>query len=163
MRQLSLQCQRLFAYRHGNHHAHLNDKLATVALNKRILATGGSISAGDLQDQRTWLFENLPSDGGYGSVFPRWSGKVYMDGHVLVQNETIERWNTTKTPMEPLDCSKTDAVALPSQIVARSVWRSYQRIRKSDEMLSSLNDWLLPCLTSTPYIRLGLTKVVIQV
>ena len=32
---------------------HINDKLATVAnLNARILGTGGSISAGDLQDQR---------------------------------------------------------------------------------------------------------------
>ena len=39
--------------------SHVNDKLAIANLNKRILATGGSISAGDLQDQRDLVIQEL--------------------------------------------------------------------------------------------------------
>ena len=68
---------------------HINDKLATVAnLNMRIMSTGGSVSAGDLQDQRDMVIRELAEITGVTVRFsPNGQANVYMDGHVLVQNE----------------------------------------------------------------------------
>ena len=68
---------------------HINDKLATVAnLNMRIQSAGLSVSAGDLQDQRDLVIKELAEITGVTVRFdPSGQANVYMDGHVLVQNE----------------------------------------------------------------------------
>jgi flagellar hook-associated protein 1 FlgK len=69
--------------------AHINDKLATVAnLNLRLKQSGGSVAVGDLQDQRDLVIRELAELTGVTVRFdPNGQANVYMDGHVVVQEE----------------------------------------------------------------------------
>ena len=131
--------------------SHLNDKLATVAnLNKRILATGASISAGDLQDQRDLVIRELAEVTGVTVRFsPDGQANVYMDGHILVQNENYREMEYYEDANgDPQIAVKTDAgrITVTDELQGRFGGRisAYEKV---DEMLSSLNDWATQFVT----------------
>ncbi len=125
---------------------HINDKLATVAnLNMRILSTGGSISAGDLQDQRDLVIRELAEITGVTVRYtPDGQAAVYMDGHILVQNEhhrEMEYYEDSNG--DPQIAVKTDAgrITITDAMQGRFGGRN-NAYAKVNDMLSSLNDWV---------------------
>ena len=124
---------------------HINDKLATVAnLNARILGTGGSISAGDLQDQRDLVIKELAEITGVTVRFsPDGQANVYMDGHVLVQNENYREMEYYEDASgDPQIAVRTDAgrITITGVMQGRFGGRN-NAYAKVNDMLSSLNDW----------------------
>ena len=124
---------------------HINDKLATVAnLNARILGTGGSISAGDLQDQRDLVIKELAEITGVTVRFsPDGQANVYMDGHVLVQNENYREMEYYEDASgDPQIAVRTDAgrITITDVMQGRFGGRN-DAYAKVNDMLSSLNDW----------------------
>jgi flagellar hook-associated protein 1 FlgK len=67
----------------------INDKLSTVAnLNRRLKAAGGTLSMGDLQDQRDLVIRELAELTGSTVRFKADGQAIVMiDGHVVVQEE----------------------------------------------------------------------------
>ena len=147
---------------------HINDKLATVAnLNARILGTGGSISAGDLQDQRDLVIRELAEITGVTVRFsPDGQANVYMDGHVLVQNENIVngilrrcQWGSSEQLFEQMQGRITITDVMQGRFGGRN--NAYAKV---NDMLSSLNDWATQlCLTSIRFTNRDTMKVETQV
>ena len=97
---------------------------------------------------------------------PDGQANVYMDGHILVQNENYREMEYYEDANgDPQIAVKTDAgrITVTDELQGRFGGRinAYEKV---DEMLSSLNDWATQFVqTSIPFIRLDLTKVVIRV
>ncbi len=124
---------------------HINDKLATIAnLNMRIMSTGGSVSAGDLQDQRDLVIRELAEITGATVRFsPDGQANVYMDGHILVQKENYRELQYYEDSSgDPQIAVQTDSgrITVTDALQGRFGGRTtaYAQV---DEMLSSLNDW----------------------
>jgi flagellar hook-associated protein 1 FlgK len=124
---------------------HVNDKLATIAnLNARILGTGGSISAGDLQDQRDLVIRELAEITGVTVRFsPDGQANVYMDGHVVVQNENhreLEYYEDASG--DPQIAVKTDAGRITvTEVMQGRFGGRNDAYAKINTMLDSLNNW----------------------
>ena len=123
----------------------INDKLATVAnLNMRIMSTGGSVSAGDLQDQRDMVIRELAEITGVTVRFsPNGQANVYMDGHVLVQNENHREMEYYEDANgDPQVAVKTDSgrITITDAMEGRFGGRNNAYAQIGD-MLDSLNDW----------------------
>lgn len=125
---------------------HINDKIATVAeLNRRIMAAGGSMSLGDLQDQRDLVIRELAEISGVTVRFsPNGQANVFMDGHALVQNENHRELQYYEDANgDPQIAVNTDAgrITVTENLKGRFGGRNtaYNKIK---ETMTSLNSWV---------------------
>jgi flagellar hook-associated protein 1 FlgK len=125
---------------------HINDKLATVAnLNMRIQSAGMSVSAGDLQDQRDLVIKELAEITGVTVRFdPSGQANVYLDGHILVQNENCRELQYYEDSNgDPQIAVSTDSgrITVTDQLQGRFGGRT-TAYSKISEMMSNLNNWV---------------------
>ena len=125
---------------------HINDKLASVGeLNRRILASGGTMSVGDLQDQRDLVIKELAEISGVTVRFsPNGQANVYLDGHAVVQNENYRELQYYEDSSgNPQIAVNTDSgrITVTQSLKGRFGGRNVA-YNKITEAMSSLDNWV---------------------
>ena len=125
---------------------HINDQLATVAnLNKRLKAAGGSVSQGDLQDQRDLVIKELASVTGMTVRFDsNGQANVYMDGHVVVQEENyraISYYEDSSGDPQLSLAANAGGITITSLLGGKFGART-EAYAQVDSLLSDFNDWV---------------------
>jgi len=126
--------------------AHLNDKLATVAnLNLRLKQSGGSVAVGDLQDQRDLVIRELAELTGVTVRFdPNGQANVYMDGHVVVQEENYRElvfYEDSNNDPQFAVAANAGQITITDSMAGRfgGQIQSYETVTS---VLDDLNDWV---------------------
>lgn len=124
----------------------LNDSLATVAeLNRRLKASGDTVSQGDLSDQRDLVIRNIAELTGATVRFqPDGQAIVYIDGHVVVQEENhreLSYYEDANGDPQIAVAANSGQITITDSLSGKFGGR-LSAYDTADQLLTDFNDWV---------------------
>jgi flagellar hook-associated protein 1 FlgK len=124
----------------------LNDSLATVAeLNRRLKASGDTVSQGDLSDQRDLVIRDIAELTGATVRFqPDGQAIVYIDGHVVVQEENhreLSYYEDANGDPQIAVAANSGQITVTDALSGKFGGR-LSAYDTADQLLTDFNDWV---------------------
>jgi len=124
----------------------LNDSLATVAeLNRRLKASGDTVSQGDLSDQRDLVIRDIAELTGATVRFqPDGQAIVYIDGHVVVQEENhreLSYYEDANGDPQIAVAANSGQITITDSLSGKFGGR-LSAYDTADQLLTDFNDWV---------------------